>query len=119
MLALVHTQPYIDSIFEATKDEEVQLDPGHGQAKPHLRLRSGCRGACLGVDMVLGGEAETAFSAMRPPGHHAEPDKAMGFVCSRTRQSRQNMRGTDTGWNVLRYLILMYITEMVRKPLLG
>ena len=29
--------------------------------------------------MVLGGEADTAFSAMRPPGHHAEPDKAMGF----------------------------------------
>jgi len=32
-----------------------------------------------GVDMVLGGETTNAFAATRPPGHHAEQDKAMGF----------------------------------------
>lgn len=81
MLALVHTQSYIDSIFEATKAEEVvQLDPDTwaGEASLEAAL-AGAGAACLGVDMVLGGEADTAFSAMRPPGHHAEPDKAMGF----------------------------------------
>ncbi|MFH1419970.1 MAG: histone deacetylase [Planctomycetota bacterium] len=31
------------------------------------------------ADAVMGGEARTAFSAMRPPGHHALPDRAMGF----------------------------------------
>ncbi len=31
------------------------------------------------VDLVLGGEAPNAFCAIRPPGHHAESDKAMGF----------------------------------------
>ena len=36
-------------------------------------------GACQAVDAVMTGKSETAFVAMRPPGHHAEPDKAMGF----------------------------------------
>ncbi len=37
-------------------------------------------GACVrAVDMVLSGEASNAFAAIRPPGHHAETDTAMGF----------------------------------------
>jgi len=34
---------------------------------------------CAMVDALLGGEAPTAFCALRPPGHHAEPARAMGF----------------------------------------
>jgi acetoin utilization deacetylase AcuC-like enzyme len=41
------------------------------------RLAAG--GACRAVDAVVGGEAETAFVACRPPGHHATPGLAMGF----------------------------------------
>jgi acetoin utilization deacetylase AcuC-like enzyme len=33
----------------------------------------------LGVDLVLRGEADTAFCGIRPPGHHAEQNRAMGF----------------------------------------
>jgi acetoin utilization deacetylase AcuC-like enzyme len=36
-------------------------------------------GACQAVDAVLTGAARNAFCAMRPPGHHAEPERAMGF----------------------------------------
>jgi len=36
-------------------------------------------GACAAVDAVLNGEAKNAFLAMRPPGHHAEASRAMGF----------------------------------------
>jgi acetoin utilization deacetylase AcuC-like enzyme len=35
--------------------------------------------ACAAVDAVLAKEARNAFCAIRPPGHHAEPDQAMGF----------------------------------------
>jgi acetoin utilization deacetylase AcuC-like enzyme len=36
-------------------------------------------GAARLVDLLLGGEARTGVSALRPPGHHAEPERAMGF----------------------------------------
>jgi acetoin utilization deacetylase AcuC-like enzyme len=36
-------------------------------------------GAILAVDQVLGGDERFAFCALRPPGHHAETDRAMGF----------------------------------------
>ena len=36
-------------------------------------------GACAMVDALLAGEARAGFCALRPPGHHAEPWRAMGF----------------------------------------
>jgi acetoin utilization deacetylase AcuC-like enzyme len=36
-------------------------------------------GACALVDALLSGVAPTGFAALRPPGHHAEPERAMGF----------------------------------------
>ena len=55
-------------------DADTVLNPHSGEAA--LRAAGA---ACAAVDAVMAGEAPRAFSAMRPPGHHAEAMEAMGF----------------------------------------
>ena len=55
-------------------DADTVMSPGSGNAA--LRAAGAVVAA---VDAVLGGEATNCFCAVRPPGHHAEPDQAMGF----------------------------------------
>ncbi|WP_158965054.1 histone deacetylase family protein [Chachezhania sediminis] len=57
-----------------TIDADTYLSPG----SLHAAFRAA--GASVrAVDMVLSGEVQNAFCAIRPPGHHAETDTAMGF----------------------------------------
>jgi len=80
-IARVHTPDYVDRVLRAVPesglvalDPDTYLSPGSGEA--------GLRAAgavCAAVDAVVGGEAKNAFCAVRPPGHHAEADRAMGF----------------------------------------
>lgn len=58
----------------------VPLDPDTYQSPGSLdaAIRA-VGGACAAVDAVLAGEAANAFVACRPPGHHAERARAMGF----------------------------------------
>jgi len=58
----------------APVDADTFLAPGSFEA-----ARRAVGGAVAAVDAVLGGEARNAFVAMRPPGHHAERETAMGF----------------------------------------
>ena len=55
-------------------DGDTVLSPGSGEAA--LRAAGAL---CAAVDEVMAGAASNAFCAIRPPGHHAEPDQAMGF----------------------------------------
>lgn len=80
-IRLIHPQSHIDAIFSAIPeqgkhylDQDTVLSPGSGLAA----LRA-VGAVCDAVDKVLTGEADNAFCAIRPPGHHAEPLKAMGF----------------------------------------
>lgn len=78
---LCHPTAYAQAIVQAAPQEGmVQVDadtimsPGTLSAALH-----GVGAAVHAVDEVMTRRATNAFSAMRPPGHHAESDKAMGF----------------------------------------
>lgn len=81
-VALVHDPAYMDLIeASAPKEGYVVLDTGDTVMSPGSMeaVMRGVGGACAAVDAVMRKEADNAFCAMRPCGHHAEPDKAMGF----------------------------------------
>lgn len=78
----VHDGAYVDQIMAVhlEGDERLHLDADTAMNAGSLRaalLAAG--GAMQGVDAVMDGWARTVFVAVRPPGHHAEPDRAMGF----------------------------------------
>lgn len=76
-----HDREYLDDLLaKAPKEGLVNIDADTVLSPYTLEAaRYAAGGACLGVDMVLEGQADAAFIAMRPPGHHAEVSKAMGF----------------------------------------
>ena len=55
-------------------DGDTAMSPASGDA-----ARRAAGAVAAAVDAVLAGEADNAFCAVRPPGHHAEPRRAMGF----------------------------------------
>ncbi len=80
-LALAHPEDYIRRLRDISPreglvriDEDTVMSPGTFEAA----LR-GAGGAVQAVDEVMTGKVTNAFVAMRPPGHHAERVRAMGF----------------------------------------
>ena len=80
-LLRVHTPAHVDRILAITPeadtvrlDEDTLMSPASAEAG--LRAAGAVVAA---VDAVMTGQATRAFCAVRPPGHHATPDAAMGF----------------------------------------
>src|SRR5688500_1198398 len=77
----VHTASYVESLKRrAPTSGHVSLDPDTSMSVGSLSaayLAAG--GALAAVDAIVAGTVEHVFCAVRPPGHHAERDHAMGF----------------------------------------
>ena len=85
-LLLAHSPRHVSAIRAAAPsqgfariDADTTMSPGSLEAA----LRAVGAGTAA-VDAVIAGEARNAFIAMRPPGHHAERDRAMGFCLFNT-----------------------------------
>ncbi|MCI0653641.1 MAG: histone deacetylase family protein [Methylococcaceae bacterium] len=77
----VHPQEYIERIFRTIPergtgyiDGDTVVSKDSGEAALHA-----VGAVCDAVDRLISGQADNAFCAIRPPGHHAETKRAMGF----------------------------------------
>lgn len=70
----VDLQDLLPQQGRAFVDADTALSPGSLEAAYRA-----AGAVCLAVDSVLNEQTRRAFCAVRPPGHHAEPDRAMGF----------------------------------------
>lgn len=78
----VHDAEYVAALKKACESGESRM---HGSPDTPISKRTydvavgAVSGALTAVDLVMEGRVKNAFAALRPPGHHAMPDKAKGF----------------------------------------
>ena len=77
----VHTPTYLDRVERIVSEGGGYLDAGDTVASTgSWKAATAAAGAAIGaVDAVMTGGMEASFALVRPPGHHAPPDRAMGF----------------------------------------
>ncbi len=99
-LLKVHTKEYIDHVKQVCQTGSGYLDSDTPVSEKSYEAALMAAGAVTyAIDAVMEGKIENAFCAVRPPGHHAEKDKAMGFcifnniaVGARYIQDKYNLR---------------------------
>lgn len=79
-LALIHSAAYIDSVAATAGRPYTPLDPDTATtAESFAAARLAAGGLLSAIDSVVSGAVDNAFALIRPPGHHAEANAAMGF----------------------------------------
>jgi len=79
IIKLVHSQLHIDNIYEASIScRDIDGDTLCSRDSYNVAIEAIGAGI-RAVDGILRGEFDRAFCAIRPPGHHATPNQAMGF----------------------------------------
>ena len=79
-LELIHMPNYISLVASTAGRSMTMLDPDtYACAKSYETARLAAGGTLAAVDKVVSGEVDNAFAFVRPPGHHAETNRAMGF----------------------------------------
>ncbi|MEM9714972.1 MAG: histone deacetylase family protein [Pseudomonadota bacterium] len=77
-----HPARYLERVksIAPTGDQTAFIDADTSMVKGSYQAAlRGVGGACAAVDRVMKGDVQNAFCALRPPGHHAERETAMGF----------------------------------------
>ena len=80
-LSLAHPEAHVESVFREMPMEGItQFDPDtSASAGTREAVLRGAGAVTSAVDLTMSGQVQNAFCAIRPPGHHAEPDRVMGF----------------------------------------
>jgi acetoin utilization deacetylase AcuC-like enzyme len=79
-LMAVHSSDYVELIESTDGKDYTYLDPDtRTSAGSYLAALLAAGGLCEAVSKVQSGEMDNAFALVRPPGHHAEKSRAMGF----------------------------------------
>ncbi|MEW9616321.1 histone deacetylase family protein [Shinella sp. S4-D37] len=78
---LAHPERHLAAVMSAMPEEDIAQVEADTYASPATlqAALTGIGGAIAAIDAVFTGKADNAFVAARPPGHHAERDRAMGF----------------------------------------
>ncbi|MBN1224266.1 MAG: histone deacetylase [Candidatus Aminicenantes bacterium] len=76
----IHTRAYIDTVSNSAGKDRVVLDPDTStSALSYEAAMLAAGGVMRAVELIMLGEVKNAFAFIRPPGHHAEASRAMGF----------------------------------------
>jgi acetoin utilization deacetylase AcuC-like enzyme len=85
-VTLAHPESFLFEVMRMMPEEGMRQIEADTHASPESlkAALTGIGGAMAGVDDVFTGKADNVFVASRPPGHHAEHDKVMGFCLFNT-----------------------------------